>query len=157
MPYKVYPFDDEILVDIIHTSSNRTHDYKVISHTNSRELIENKLHLRFLKDYLNFQKSKTILVEEEYIDRYFLEDFSEYYVSCFKRYSRKCHRIHFFSSSFSSNDFKALIVNKDNDISESELTDSYLGFIVIRPLPKYIIGRTCLKPYVANDSMLPPL
>lgn len=109
--------------------------------------IQDKLHLDYFKEYLGVLNAKTIVVEKEYIDRDFLEDFAGYYVRCFHPYERKCCRLHFFSHNFAQVDFHNLLAGIKSRISESTLIESYLGFIVVKPLPQTVIGRTCLRPY----------
>jgi YD repeat-containing protein len=75
-----------------------------------------------------------LIVERNYIDRDFLEDFASFYVKCFDDYSRKCTRLHFFASVFSETDFNQLLED-GRGIGEADLAQSYLGFLVIKPLP----------------------
>lgn len=46
--------------------------------------------------YFDHIGAKTIIVENDYIDRDFLEDYSGYYARCFHDYQRSCTRLHFF-------------------------------------------------------------
>ena len=55
-----------------------------------------RLHPQYFEEYFGELKAKTILVENCYIDRDYLEDFSAYYVRCFASYKRLCTRLHFF-------------------------------------------------------------
>src|SRR6185437_7191964 len=82
--------------------------------------------------------------EAPYIDRHFSEDFGGYYVRCFGQYRKQCARIHFFGSDFSQQRVEQLLValTPSKDISD-EL--NYLGFVVVKPLPETVVGRTCLK------------
>lgn len=97
--------------------------------------------------YLEKIGCKRFLVESDYIDRDYMDDYSNYYVSCYRMYNKKCKRLHF---------FKELDEEKFNRIIRGELVvednfkslrDSYLGFMVVKPLPLTIIGRTVLKTY----------
>lgn len=110
-------------------------------------VIRKKRHGDYLKEYLTNIGAKTIVVEKDYVDRDYLEDFSGYYVRCFTRYDRKCWRIHFFSLPFSLIDLENLLAGQSSSLNEKTLNDNYLGFIVEKPLPQTIIGRTCLKHY----------
>lgn len=113
----------------------------------SAEMVECRTHTTYLSEYFDKLGAKTIVVENCYIDRDFLEDFSAYYVRCFRNYKRFCSRLHFFSSSFAADEFNALLGGRTGSISFESLNQDYLGFIVIKPLPQTIIGRTCLKTY----------
>jgi hypothetical protein len=115
--------------------------------------IEDKLHTEYFRSYFDYIQAKTILIENNYIDHDYLEDFSGYYVKCFKKYPRKCCRFHFFSHHFSSEDFHKFLSNKeDSELNKEVLSSSYLGFVVVKPLPVTIIGRTCLKTYPTNGT-----
>lgn len=117
---------------------------------NQKGAIEQKVHAAYLKEYLRELKAETIVVEADYIDHDFLEDFSAYYVRCFAPYSRYCSRIHFFSSEFDANEFSRIF--ECNEEMQRRLQNSYLGFIVVRPLPQRIIGRTCLATYKPGNE-----
>lgn len=118
----------------------------------SRDLITQKLHTIYLEEYFGHLNTKTFVVEYEYIDHDFLEDFSYYYVKCFKKYKRKCARLHFFNIAFSKSEFDTFLNGNKSTIDKDKLSKSYLGFIVVKPLPETIIGRTCLVTYEpAND------
>lgn len=75
---------------------------------NQKAAIEQKVHAAYLKEYLRELNAETIVVEADYIDHDFLEDFSAYYVRCFASYSRYCSRIHFFTSKFDAKEFSRI-------------------------------------------------
>lgn len=101
---------------------------------------------QYIAEYLKALNAQTIVVEDDYVDRDFLEDFASYYVRCFKRYSKTCRRLHFFRSTFNEAGIKQAILSKDQSDC-SPLQENYLGFIVARPLPSAIVGRTALAAY----------
>ena len=74
---------------------------------NERGEVSEKAQLKYLFGYLssNHVLAKTVLVENEYIDRNFLEDYSRYYARCFDTYSKTCARIHFFKNPFTEHEF----------------------------------------------------
>lgn len=109
--------------------------------------IKNKNHSRYFREYFAKIGAKTILIENDYFDRAFLEDFAGYYVRCFNPYKRLCARFHFFDIDFKKSDFDKLLKNQRTGLTKKRLQNAYLGFIVIKPLPKTIIGRTCLQTY----------
>lgn len=109
--------------------------------------IGTKLHAVYFKEYFHCIGAKSIVVEHEYVDRDYLEDYAEYYVRCFQDYQRKCTRLHFFKRAFSSDDFDDCLVGNVGQINQEQLQTDYLGFIVLKPLPRTIIGRTCLVTY----------
>jgi hypothetical protein len=134
-PFEIYPYSIEQLTKVFAEKSA----------ANSNQ-IKNKIHLIYFREYFENIHAQTILVEKEYIDRDFLEDYSFYYVRCFPEYERKCSRLHFFKNKFDRDTFDALLLKKDSLLKES-LQENYLGFIVVKPLPLTIIGRTCLVTY----------
>ncbi len=113
----------------------------------SLQAIEAKLHSVYFREYFNCIGAKTIVVEREYVDRDYLEDYAEYYVRCFRDYPRKYVRLHFFRLAFSSEDFENCLLGKSGQADHESLQTDYLGFIVLKPLPRTIIGRTCLVTY----------
>jgi hypothetical protein len=117
------------------------------------EFIQEKPHTSYLQGYLKKLDSQTIVVENNYVDRDFLDDFANYYVLCFTSYLRQCKRLHFFSENFDADKFSALLTGDTNEssLNAKKIQDSYLGFIVLKPLPETVIGRTCLKTYDKYD------
>jgi len=113
----------------------------------ARHVVDAKIHSGYFESYFRTPQTATILIENEYVDRDFIEDFAAYYVRCFHPYERKCSRLHFFSREFTDNDFDALLRGQQGSLTEQVLRDAYLGFIVVKPLPQTFIGRTCLKTY----------
>ena len=81
---------------------------------NTLPAIERRSHSQYFEEYFDKLQAKTILIENEYVDRDFLEDFSAYYVRCFSRYERFCVRLHFFTCGFSAQDFTRLLEGSSN-------------------------------------------
>lgn len=115
-------------------------------------VIKNKNHFRYFNGYLGDSglKAKTIVVEEEYVSKDFLQDYASYYAFCFEKYPKFCKRIHFFSSEFDLAKFTKVILQKESE--SSEFWESYLGFVVVKPIPTKIIGYTVLKTYESGDD-----
>jgi hypothetical protein len=112
-----------------------------------------KKQIDYLAGYLDHKNVKTILIENEYIDRFYLEDYAEYYVRCFTNYPRTCKRFHFFKDiTFTDIEFSDFLVGNLAPISEGTLKEKYAGFVVVKPLPETIIGRTCLEAYEEDDA-----
>jgi len=118
----------------------------------SQEDLERKLHIRYFTDYFSALGARTILVESGYVDHDYLEDYAAYYVRCFQRYKRHTQRLHFFNQPFSEHDFHDALVNPASAFNARFLQDGYLGFVVVKPLPQTIIGRTCLITYPADGG-----
>jgi hypothetical protein len=99
-----------------------------------------------LIEYLEALQAKTVVVESDYVDRDYLEDYASFYVRCFTRYSHSCRRLHFFSKQFNERVLKRLVSGNITVADLEAIRGSYLGFIVVRPLPDALIGRTVLRP-----------
>lgn len=113
--------------------------------------VAQKMHFDYLNAYLSDINVKTIIVENHYIDKDYLQDFAEYYLACFKKYEKTCTRLHFFAETFTCDGFKNAL-RRGSRRFEGRLQNSYLGFIVLKPLPETIIGRTCLRVYSSDGG-----
>jgi len=107
---------------------------------------EDSVHDRYFEDYFGTLGAKAVVVERDYVDHDFLEDFAAYYVRCFKDYARKCTRLHFFRKAVGERDFARLLEERDA-ADAAKLGKAYLGFLVVRPVPQRCVGRTCLITY----------
>lgn len=128
---------------------------RLLARRSSGSVVKTKLHTRYLENYFKRVHAATIVVEREYIDRDFLEDFAGYYVRCFSEYKHKCARLHFFKSVVSQVDLEKALDGSSGAIRK--LQKSYLGFLVIKPLPQTIIGRTCLATYPERQGRSFPI
>jgi hypothetical protein len=106
-------------------------------------------HATYLFDYLNSPDvaAATMIIEPEYVDRDYAEDYAAFYVSCFYKYDRFCTRVHFFNERISRERFHRIIRGEVPKSSLKRFQDAYIGFIVVRPLPDAMIGRTQLATY----------
>jgi len=116
------------------------------------EVITSKNHFIFLTGYLSHadMNAQTIVVEEDYISKDFLHDYASYYALCFEEYPKFCKRVHFFSSTFSVEHFQKVILGKEED--NKVFWESYLGFVVVKPIPVTVIGYTVLKTYASSQD-----
>ncbi|MCH7690857.1 MAG: hypothetical protein IIA17_07430 [candidate division Zixibacteria bacterium] len=127
---------------------------------NNLSIIKGKQHLHYFRSYFGPEgvDAKTIVTEIEYVDHDYLLDYAGYYVRCFDEYARKCKRLHFFSIPFNEEDFQKILFGNTNlRISEADLQENYIGFVVSRPLPETVIGRTCLKTYDSEQTRHYPI
>jgi hypothetical protein len=127
--------------------------YKANEERTSFEKIQNgDYHIKYLDRYFQRSKglsAKFIYVEKNYVSIDYLTDFSFYYSKSYDSYSSKCTRIHFFASDTQDkikfqNALTAQLLQKDTDEFWNE---SYLGFIVIRPIPVFYLGYSILRHY----------
>lgn len=112
-----------------------------------------KKQVNYIYNYLKDLDAKSVVLEVEYVDKDYLEDYSRYYVKCFNRYGERCARLHFFTEEIKHSDLDA-VLEEPKSYSEvlKKIKDSYLGFIVVKPIPKTFIGKTCLKVYKAFEE-----
>ncbi|MEO5349427.1 MAG: hypothetical protein H7836_07270 [Magnetococcus sp. YQC-3] len=138
-PFSVHPYSKETLADLFAKYSGGDLRY-----------ISGKVVLHYFSEYFSCSDlaAKTIVVESRYIDHDFLEDYAGYYARCFSPYLKNCSRLHFFSKSFTEQAFRDFLAKaRDPSFTSQELQSSYLGFIVVKPLPRKMIGKTCLRTY----------
>jgi hypothetical protein len=80
-----------------------------------------------------------VLIEYPYVDKVYRDSFYTYFSSKHTKYERDCVRLSFFNLKFEETDFhseKAIV----------KLQDNFLGYIVLRPLERKLIGRSLLSP-----------
>lgn len=108
-------------------------------------VIKSKNQFNYLSQYFKYPEinAQTILIEDNYISKDFLHDYTSYYSLCFTPYLKVCKRIHFFSCKFSEAEFLTAIA--ENTVDNKKIWDNYIGFIVVKPIPVTIIGYTVLK------------
>jgi len=135
--YDIYKYSLEQLVDVMVAASEA-----------DKFDIERKFHTEYFHNYFSSPdiQAKSFLAEHRYIDHDYLEDYRQYYVLCYNKYRRACTRLHFFDDEIDEKQFEAALRGDIPDYQEY-LQEHYLGFVVVKPLPKTIIGRTCLKTY----------
>jgi hypothetical protein len=112
----------------------------------------------YFDEYFEESCCLTIVVEHPYVDHDYLDDYAAYYAKCFHPYDRFCARLHFFTCTFTEDDFVSILrgVTTDSALSAAELNSSYLGFVVVKPLPGSFIGRTCLRTYPSENRRFYP-
>ncbi|MRW91042.1 hypothetical protein GJ699_13685 [Duganella sp. FT80W] len=137
-PFSVVSFSKDFLVELVRHKTG----------WDQRNEVSDKTQLNYLCNYLAAPAMgcKTIVVEDEYIDRHYLEDYSAYYARCFPHHPRKCSRVHFFKSNFEQQDFVSRLATSHGKLNR-ELQENYLGFVVIRPIPHTFFAKICLVPY----------
>lgn len=100
----------------------------------------------YIFNYLNEMKAKSVLLEFDYVDKDFLEDFTRYYAKRYGNDGHKCARMHFFANTIDHGCITSVLEGGAGaDQIVEQLQKSYLGFMVIKPLPKTFIGKTCLQ------------
>lgn len=107
--------------------------------------IQAKKHFDYFYRYLGEEglQAATIVTEKEYVSRDFLHDFADYYVLCFQNYPKNCKRVHFFSTTVTEDMLNRALLGKQE--GPMDIWDSYLGFIVVKPIPTTVIGFSLLR------------
>jgi hypothetical protein len=145
--FEVHPYSLERLIQLAAR----------LSPANTEDVIAAKSHPRYLDSYFTHLKVKTIVVERRYVDRDYLEDFAAYYVRCFHDYDRHCARLHFFTQSFDESAFTSYVAGTAGEAESDAFKKAYCGFVVIKPLPLTVFGRTCLTTYPESSPRKFPL
>jgi len=130
-------------------------------------LIKQKYQIIYLDNYLNqlIDKDESIffVYESQYVDKYYLDDYTQYYAKCFNSYSKYTSRIHFFKhetskgkpeetlKNFKQKFYKTIV--GEGSISE-ELQKDYLGFMVVRPILNTFISNISLKTVGINSNKI---
>jgi hypothetical protein len=103
-------------------------------------------HLNYLDGYLRNLGTKWMVIEENYVDRDYLDDYANYYSKCFRPYGRFCTRLHFFRD-LDESKFISFTRHGGEQDYHNTLQNNYLGFVVVKPLPVTVIGKTLLTTY----------
>jgi hypothetical protein len=114
------------------------------------ELGESRTATNLLR-YIKKLDTKTLVVENNYIDVDYLIDYSNFHSHLFDHIPRFTKRVHLFSKNFNKNDLENFLYNYrgDQDIVKESLGD-YLGFFILKPIKNINglnapIGRSLLS------------
>ena len=99
----------------------------------------------YLRCYLEDLSAKTVIEEPEYFDRDYLAEFSAFYSVSSRGYTNRCRRIHFFSEKITRETLRQAAGGGKPSLKK--IQNSYLGFVVLRPIPAAPLGRTVLTWY----------
>jgi hypothetical protein len=111
--------------------------------------------VEYLQDYLTRCETSALVVERHYIDRYYMREYASYYATCFRDLPNYTARIHFFGRGGESNenvsgkaieDLLRSALTGEQDSAASKVSDHYIGYASIRPIPAVPIGRTVVDP-----------
>ena len=127
-----------------------------ISSNRRTEYISNKAQVNYLLAYCGARGITTLVYEEEYVDSNYSQDYWGYYVRCFVQYPKRCARVHFFTAAFSDEALMGLLTDEQAHEAAFEGL-GYSGFVVVKPLPETIIGRTCVAAPDAHAAQFPTL
>ncbi|MHC8378506.1 hypothetical protein ACYZT3_21640 [Pseudomonas sp. MDT1-16] len=122
--------------------------------------IFSKPQVSYIYNYLTTLGAQAVLLEPEYIDREFLEDYSNYYVKRFGNDGYVCSRLHFFSCPIRHQSLDKLLLGEPGgDLTFEKLQEHYLGFMVIKPITKTFVGKMGIPRHPATQStnIRPPI
>lgn len=117
--------------------------------------------LEYIRKYVEELKCSAVLVEDEYIDRDYMQDHSAFYAASFAKYKSSCRRVHFFTGIPAAKIASELQVVAAEALNGREAFDAacrkfsakkYLGFMVVKPLPGSPVGRTVLRTYQRDTA-----
>src|SRR3990172_3640946 len=95
----------------------------------------------YLRRYFSELHAAVVIEEPNYFDRDYLAEFSAFYSVSAAGYPNICRRLHFFADSSVNRDLIVRAACGDGNAVKT-LEASYLGFIVVRPIPAAPLGRT---------------
>lgn len=110
----------------------------------------------YLAKYANRLGARSMVVESFYIDRHYLDEYAAYYSRMLDPPVHAVRRVHLFRRHLSEAELddafnKSLSSEAERKAHQDCLSDAYLGFVSIRPLPTVPIGRTVLR-RLADDE-----
>lgn len=91
-----------------------------------------------------------VITEPRYIDADYRSEHQAFYSKAFRPYSSLCRRLHFFT--------EEAPFTVDEELHTSQLSsETYVGFMVVRPVPGAPVGRTHLRAPEGQVSLIPPI
>jgi hypothetical protein len=113
--------------------------------------------LRFVETHIRTLRCKTLLIEDPYVDRDYMEEHAVFYSRTLNPIPNYCTRVHFFTAQKDALQRRLKKVVRALGTPRygqacAELNESYLGFSIIKPLPGSPVGRTVLRPRTLGES-----
>jgi hypothetical protein len=140
-------------INVLPFSSPKNPIHQIIAEAG--KLHEHSPQANYIVNYLLHLEANVVIVEQNYFDRDYLNEFSKFYSKSSKGYPNICKRVHFFSSNnITKNQLKLALGNDSSAIQD--IQNNYLGFCVIRPIPAAPLGRTVLKWYEDREELETP-
>ncbi len=112
---------------------------------------EGSRQVQYLRCYLHDLGARAVMIEPNYFDRDYLSEFTAFYATSSAGYPNICRRVHYFAADITRERFE-MAVGGDRE-SLLELEHSYLGHVILRPIPGAPIGRTVLKVYADDQGI----
>ncbi len=96
---------------------------------------------------------KSIVIENDYLDRDFSEEYTAFYAKLFRRHRRHARRMHFFTSDVSQIVAEADAAKLIGELEREQREGHYAGFLVWRPMAEAPIGRAVLSVFKSWPEM----
>lgn len=109
------------------------------------QLLITKEVMRHLK---RFHDDTKIVIERNYVDKVYRDSYYTYYASKRTSYGRDAIKLSFFSDV--ADQIRIDTFKKTDKVTFLE--ESYRGFIVLRPTPPYIVGRSAIAPNLLKSN-----
>lgn len=150
------------------STSNTENPFDVVSFSDFYRYVGDSVQAKYLKAYLSSSdvNAKTMVIENKYIDKDYIIDYSQFYSRSFKDYSKFTTRVHFFSDIFSKDEFEKELIKCSIGSQKIKVFNSYLGFTIVKPVmhivshdfddgtesiiagqAEKLVGRTVIKTY----------
>src|SRR6266481_2344218 len=71
------------------------------------------LQLTYLGRYLSQMGCKSVVIEDHYVDRDYIDDVALFYSRSLRAYPNYCYRLHFFSESFDQLRWRSVVTESD--------------------------------------------
>lgn len=103
--------------------------------------------VHYLGRYCSWLRAKTVVIENHYIDRHYLDEFAFYYCRSLSPPPNHVQRFHVFNVAFDEADLRRRmreIAQAASPIEPGQIESAYRGFVSIRPIGAVPVGRTIL-------------
>jgi len=142
---------------ILYSEENLAHVFNYFGF-HSVDEIKTEFYFDYFTEYLGKRSglgATHYILEKDYVSKDFIDDYSDFYSLCYHPYEKKCVRIHFYKDWDNANfkkEFDEIIPLSQN--KDEFFNKYYLGYVVIKPIPTSIIGRSLLRTYNYNEKSI---
>lgn len=98
-----------------------------------------------MESFKKFKPTVNFVIESPYADSMYRDSYYSYFATKLKDYKRDCIRLSFFDGPITVNDFR-------EPAGLLTLQERYRGFIVLRPTPPNVIGRSIINPAALQED-----
>ena len=116
----------------------------LIDNNYADKIINNPNH-GLIRHFNQLKDSCFIMSETNYVDKVYRDSYYSYYSTKLTNYKRNCIRLSIFDREIKADEFRNLAMIED-------IQNHYLGFIILRPIEPYIIGRSIISPRALEEN-----